>query len=88
MNSKSFLAAGDFVINPALIAYAFVENDSEAPRLRLGFAGQAGTPLSEVVLCGLDARSILRWLRSNAVFVDSGPHSGAPVQGRLPTVVP
>lgn len=73
MNGKSFLAAGDVLINPALIAYAAVETDSEGAHLRLGFAGQAGTPQAEVVLEGLEARSILRWLRGNAEFLDSGP---------------
>ncbi len=72
MNGKCFLAAGDVLINPSLIAYASVETDTEGPHLRLGFAGQAGTPRAEVVLEGPEARSVLRWLRSNAEFLDSG----------------
>jgi hypothetical protein len=76
MSTKGFLAAGDVLVNPALIAYANVETDSEGVRLRLGFAGQAGIPQSELELHGLEARSVLRWLRTHAEFLDSGPSPG------------
>ena len=69
---KSFLAAGDVLINPALLAYAAVETDSDGTQLRLGFAGQAGATQCEIRLDGLEARSVLRWLRTNAEFLDSG----------------
>jgi hypothetical protein len=73
MNGKQFLAAGDVLINPALIAYATVETDTEGYRLRLGFAGPTGAP--EIVVDGFEARSILRWLRQHAEFLDAGtPH--------------
>lgn len=85
MSAKSFLAAGDVVINPALIAYAAVETDSEGPQLRLGFAGQGGVPDAEVVLAGIEARSVLRWLRSNSEFLDSGTTAGSGLRvGRSP----
>jgi hypothetical protein len=61
---KTFLAAGDVLINPSLLAYAAVDTDSEGPQLRLGFAGQAGSTHYEVRLTGLEARSVLRWLRT------------------------
>src|SRR5262249_16216568 len=70
---KTFLAAGDVLINPSLISYATVETDSEGVHLRLGFAGQAGAPHGEVRLAGSEARSVLRWLRTNADFLDPGP---------------
>jgi hypothetical protein len=69
---KGFLAAGDVLINPALLAYAAVETDSDGLQLRLGFAGQAGAPQCEIRLEGLEARSVLRWLRSNTEFLDAG----------------
>jgi hypothetical protein len=69
---KTFLAAGDVLINPSLLAYAAVDTDSEGPQLRLGFAGQAGSTHYEVRLTGLEARSVLRWLRTNAEFLDQG----------------
>jgi hypothetical protein len=70
MNGKLFLAAGDVLINPAVIAYATIETDTEGYRLRLGFAGPAVTP--EIVVDGFEARSILRWLRQHAEFLDAG----------------
>jgi hypothetical protein len=70
---KTFLAAGDVLINPSLLAYAFVETDSDGVQVRLGFSGQAGAPQKEVRLVGLEARSVLRWLRTNSEFLDSGP---------------
>jgi hypothetical protein len=87
MSVKSFVAAGDVLINPALIAYATVDMDTEGPRLRLGFAGASGAPNGEVVLGGLEARSMLRWLRTNSEFLDSGMHPGASPRGRRPTSV-
>jgi hypothetical protein len=74
------------LINPALIAYTAVETDSEGPRLRLGFAGQAGMPQSEIILGGIEARSILRYLRSNAEFLDSGRQPGAVGRPHLPAL--
>src|SRR6185312_8797599 len=72
---KGFLAAGDVLINPALLAYAAVETDSDGLQLRLGFAGQAGAPQCELRLEGLEARSVLRWLRTNSEFLDAGSTS-------------
>lgn len=73
---KGFLAAGDVLINPALLAYAAVETDSDGLQLRLGFAGQAEAPQCEIRLEGLEARSVLRWLRSNTEFLDAGSTTG------------
>jgi hypothetical protein len=75
MDMKIFLAAGDVLINPALLAYAVVDTDSDGTQLRLGFAGQAGSAQTEVRLAGLEARSVLRWLRTNAEFLDAGKTS-------------
>lgn len=72
MNEKSFLAAGDTLINPALLAYASVETDSDGIQVRLGFAGGPAGAASELKLQGLEARSVLRWLRTRAEFLDSG----------------
>lgn len=69
---KTFIAAGDVLINPSLLAYVNVETDSDGTQLRLGFAGQSGGVPAEVRLEGLEARSVLRWLRSNSEFLDSG----------------
>ncbi len=69
---KPFLAAGDVLINPALLAFALVETDSEGPRVHLGFSG-AGGAMRELRLGGLEARSVIRWLRSHAEFLDAGP---------------
>lgn len=69
---KGFLAAGDVLINPSLLAYAAVETDSDGLRLRLGFASQAGAPQCEIRLDGPEARSVLRWLRTNSEFLDAG----------------
>jgi hypothetical protein len=73
MNDRSFLAAGDVLINPALLAYATVETDTDGQQVRLGFAGVAGGMPGELTLRGLEARSVLRWLRTRAEFLDSGP---------------
>jgi hypothetical protein len=69
---KSFLAAGDVLLNPQLLAYAVVENDSEGQQLRLGLVGTAGGGPSEMLLTGLEARSVIRWLRTNAEYLDAG----------------
>jgi hypothetical protein len=69
---KSFLAAGDVLINPALLAYASVETDTDGIQLRLGFAGPSTSGPRELRLTGLEARSVLRWLRTHAEFLDSG----------------
>jgi hypothetical protein len=71
MSAKSFIAAGDVLINPALVAYATVQSDTEGVTLCLGFAGQVGGA-QEIRLKGLEARSVLRWLRKNAEFLDAG----------------
>ena len=57
---KPFLAAGDLLIDPGLLAYAVVETDTEGPQLRLGFTGPAGSTPGEILLSGLEARSVLR----------------------------
>ena len=72
---KPFLAAGDLLINPGLLAYAVVETDTEGPHLRLGFTGPAASTPGEILLSGLEARSVLRWLRTNAEFLDAGSPS-------------
>lgn len=69
---KNFLAAGDVLINPALLAYASVETDSDGIQLRLGFAGPSNSGPRELRLAGPEARSVLRWLRTHAEFLDSG----------------
>ena len=69
---KTFLAAGDVLLNPDLLAYAVIEADSEGQTVRLGFTGLAGVAPSEMRLSGPEARSILRWLRTNAEFLDAG----------------
>jgi hypothetical protein len=77
MNAKTFLAAGDVVINPAQITYAAIATDTDGLGLRLGFAGPSGTTGAELILQGIEARSILRWLRHNSEFLDAGspPHT-------------
>jgi len=80
---KPFLAAGDLLINPGLLAYAVVETDTEGPQLRLGFTGPAGSTPGEILLSGLEARSVLRWLRTNAEFLDAGSpsfHRNCPIK--------
>jgi hypothetical protein len=72
---KTFLAAGDILINPRQLSYAVVETDSEGLHLRLGFADRAGGAPGELRLSGLEARAVLRWLRHNAEFLDSGGFS-------------
>jgi hypothetical protein len=72
ISMKTFLAAGDILLNPDLLAYAVIETDSEGQRVRLGFTGLAGAAPSEMLLTGFEARSVLRWLRTNAEFLDAG----------------
>jgi len=72
---KGFLAAGNVLINPTLLAYAVVETDSDGLQLRLGFTAQAGSPPCEIRLEGLEARSVIRWLRTNSEFLDAGSTS-------------
>ncbi len=72
---KPFLAAGEVLINPSLLAFAVVETDSEGPAVRLVFAGSAGDSPLELALSGLEARSVIRWLRSHAEFLDAGTPS-------------
>src|SRR5262245_27213241 len=68
---KPFLAAGDVLINPALLAFAAVETDSDGLRLWLRFSGPGPEAGTELELDGLEARSMLSWLRRNAEFLDS-----------------
>jgi hypothetical protein len=67
--SKSFLAVGDHLINPDLLAYAVMENDETEPLLRLGFAVHSVGEGRELVLHGEEAKELLRWLRRNADFL-------------------
>jgi hypothetical protein len=55
-----------------LLAFAALESDSEGTGLRLVFAGQGDRAQCELRLSGMEARSVLRWLRSNAQFLDAG----------------
>jgi hypothetical protein len=82
---KTFLAAGDVLLNPDLLAYAVIETDSEGQSVRLGFTGLAGAAPSEMLLSGPEARSVLRWLRTNAEFLDAGGPSsrGREAQGPI-----
>ncbi len=92
MANKRFLAVGDLLINPDLLAYATYEDDEHGPRLRLGFAtGSGGSARAEVRLSGDEARHALRWLRLNTLsltqegaFGPIGPRvEGAAVDERL-----
>jgi hypothetical protein len=67
-----YLAAGDVLINPDLLAYAVVETDSDGLQLRLGLLAPGGGSPSEVRLGGLEARSVLKWLRAHTEFLDAG----------------
>jgi hypothetical protein len=84
---KTFLAAGDVFLNDEMLAYAVIETDSEGLRLRLGFTGTAAAEPREILVTGSEARAVLRWLRTNAEFLDSGGPSyrgsrrGGPVIG-------
>jgi hypothetical protein len=68
MSNKRFLAVGDLLINPDLLAYATFDEDEQGPRLRLGFAtGSGASARAEVRLSGEEARHALRWLRLNTL---------------------
>src|SRR5438045_3333351 len=84
-----YLAVGDLLINPDLLAYVAVESDQEDARLRLGF-GAGVASRSELRLAGEEARAVLRWLRRNATFLDQAsvlgptdrpPEPAGPAQG-------
>jgi hypothetical protein len=85
MTNKRYLAVGDLLVNPDLLAYATFEGDEQGPRLRLGFATGSGTSArAEVRLSGEEARHALRWLRLNTLSLTQegafGP-IGPPVEG-------
>ncbi|MDR3637700.1 MAG: hypothetical protein P4L84_28090, partial [Isosphaeraceae bacterium] len=86
----TLLEAGGVLINPAALHYAVVETDSEGLGLRLGFAESGGTP-GELRLTGLEARTVLRWLRRNAEVRDvacpARRHDG-PAHVAAPRLVP
>ncbi len=75
--STSFLAVGDYLFNPELLAYAIVENDREEPQLRLGFAAASPDSGGELRLAGEEARELLRWLRLNATYLTKGGGFGS-----------
>jgi hypothetical protein len=75
--SKQFLAVGDYLINPELLAYAVLEPSSAEPRLRLGFSTRAAEPEGELALTGDVAREVLRWLRLNATFLSTSGGFGS-----------
>jgi hypothetical protein len=71
--SKRFLAIGDYLINPDLIAYAI----SEGSEVRIGFAAHNSGPRGELLLGGEVAREVLRWLRLNAEFLSKAGAFGS-----------
>jgi hypothetical protein len=75
--SKQFLAVGDYLINPELLAYAVLEPGSTEPRLRLGFSTRVADQDGELELIGDEAREVLRWLRLNANFLSTGGGFGS-----------
>jgi hypothetical protein len=75
--SKQFLAVGDYLINPELLAYAVLEPGSTEPRLRLGFSTRVADQEGELELTGDVAREVLRWLRLNATFLSTGGGFGS-----------
>jgi hypothetical protein len=74
---KQFLAVGDLLINPELLAYAVLERGSAEPRLRLGFSTRVADQDGELELTGDEAREVLRWLRLNATFLSTGGGFGS-----------
>jgi hypothetical protein len=67
MSLKKFLAIGDLLFNPDLLAYAAFQDDAGDVRVRLGFATPSGIPgRGEVHLSGEEASVAIRWLRLNA----------------------
>jgi hypothetical protein len=84
--SKQFLAVGDYVINPELLAYAILDGDHGESQLRLGFAARGTDGGGELLLAGDEAREVLRWLRLNAVFLTKAGGFGSiggPVAGAI-----
>jgi hypothetical protein len=85
MTSQRFLAIGDLLINPDLLAYATFEEDADGPRLRLGFASGAGAfARAEVRLSGSEAGVALRWLRLHATSLTQDGAFGSigrPIKG-------
>jgi hypothetical protein len=70
MNVKKFLAIGDLLFNPDLLAYAAFQDDAGDVRVRLGFATPSGIPgRGEVHLSGEEASVAIRWLRLNATML-------------------
>jgi hypothetical protein len=67
MASRRFLAVGDLLINPDLLAYAPFDQDADGPRFRLGFVTASGASArAEVRLSGSEAGVALQWLRLHA----------------------
>jgi hypothetical protein len=75
--SKQFLAVGDYLINPELLAYAVLAPGSAEPRLRLGFSTAVADQEGELELTGDVAREVLRWLRLNATFLSTAGGFGS-----------
>jgi hypothetical protein len=70
--SKKFLAVGDYVINPDLLAYAITDGS----QLRIGFTADGRGLGRELEVSGEAAKELLRWLRLNAEFLTRGSGSG------------
>jgi hypothetical protein len=75
--SKPYLAVGDYLINPQLLAYAILERDTPDAQLRVGFASRVSADATELTLNGDDAKELLRWLRLNATFLTSAGGFGS-----------
>ncbi len=84
--SYSFLAVGDYLFNPELLAYVVVESDRAEPRLRLGFAASSPNAGGELWLAGEEAREVLRWLRLNATHLTRGGAFGSVGRSAEPAV--
>jgi hypothetical protein len=84
--SKSFLAVGDYLINPDLLAYAILENEGEESRLRLGFAANFPGARAQLLLVGEEAKEVLRWLRLNATFLTRGGGFGSLGRPEAPAI--
>jgi hypothetical protein len=76
--NKRFLAVGDLLFNPDLLAYATVEEAEEGHRVRLGFSATGAASRGEVRLVGEEAAAVLRWLRLQTTPLTAasafGPH--------------
>jgi hypothetical protein len=85
MTTQRFLAIGDLLINPDLLAYATFEEEADGPRLRLGFASGSGSSArAEVRLSGSEVGVALRWLRLHATsLTQEGAFGsvGRPIKG-------